>query len=320
MANPNISQLLSTTMENQKATVVDNIAENNIIFLKLKERGRILKQSGGTTFRETLSYAENATIQSQGAYDTYDTAPQDVITSADFDQKIITGTITMTDLEANQNNGKEQIIPLMKAKMDVLKTSFDNVFGDQSYSDGTGEGGNEIGGLQLLVADDPTTGTVGGINRATSTNTFWRNQLYDFSVESVTPSATTIQSSMNVLYRRCQTQGGQLVDLITAGDTYFGYFEDSLQANQRFSNGDMAKLGFDSYKYKAADVVYDTKCNDARMYFLNTRHLSYKYIGDSMMSVGSATRPHNQGITVVPMTSMGNLTITNARVHGVMIA
>ena len=320
MTNPNISQLLSTTMENQLAKVVDNIAENNIIFNKLRERGRILKQGGGTTFRETLSYAENGTIQSQGQYDTYDTTPQDVITSADFDQKIITGTITMTDLESAQNNAKEQIIPLMKAKMEVLKTSFDNYFGDQSYGDGTGSGGKDLGGLELLVADDPTTGTVGGINRATSGNEFWRNQLYDFSVESITASAVTIQSSMNVLYRRCQTQGGQLIDLITAGDTYFGYYEDSLQANQRFNDGKLAKLGFDALKYKAADVVYDTKCADAKMYFLNTRFLSYKYIGDNMMSVGSATRPHNQGVTVVPMTSMGNLTITNAKVHGVMIA
>lgn len=320
MANPNIAQLLSTTMENQAGTVVDNIAEHNIIFMKLKERGRILKQSGGTTFRETLSYAENATIQSQGAYDTYNTTPQDVITSADFDQKIITGTITMTDLEAKQNKGKEQIIPLMKAKMDVLQTSFDNYFGDQSYGDGTGNGGLDMGGLALLVAADPTTGTVGGINRATAGNTFWRNQLYDFSVESVTPSATTIAAAMNTLYRRCQTQGGQLVDLIVAGDTYFGYYEASLQANQRYNDGKLAQLGFDSLKYKAADVVYDTKCTAARMYFLNTKYLSYKYLGDSMMSVGEATRPHNQGVTVVPMTSVGNLTMTNARVHGVMIA
>jgi hypothetical protein len=206
----------------------------------------------------------------------------------------------------------------MESKMDVLKTSFNNKFGDYALSDGTGEGGNEFGGLQLLVADDPTTGTVGGINRANYT--FWRNQLYDFSVESVTPSATTIQSSMNALYRRCQTQGGQLSDLIIAGDTYFGYYEDSLQANQRFTDGKLAKLGFDAYKYKAADVVYDTKCSDTRMYFLNTRFMAYKYIGEQMINVMESTRPHNQGVTIQPLTSMGNLTITNAKVHGVMIA
>jgi hypothetical protein len=318
MPNPNISQLLSTTAESQKAAVIDNIAENNILFMKLKERNRILKDDGGALFRETLAYAENETVQAQGEYDTFDTTPQDVITSADFDQKIVTGTITMTDKEMNQNKGKGRIIPLMKSKMDVLKTSFNNKFGDYALSDGTGEGGNEFGGLQLLVADDPTTGTVGGINRANYT--FWRNQLYDFSVESVTPSATTIQSSMNALYRRCQTQGGQLSDLIIAGDTYFGYYEDSLQANQRFTDGKLAKLGFDAYKYKAADVVYDTKCSDTRMYFLNTRFMAYKYIGEQMINVMESTRPHNQGVTIQPLTSMGNLTITNAKVHGVMIA
>jgi hypothetical protein len=318
MANPNISQLISTTMENQTPKVVDNIAENNILFLKLKERGRILKESGGTTFRETLSYAENATIQSQGQYDTYDTTPQEVITSADFDQKIITGTFTMADLEVEQNNGKERIINLSKGKMDVLKTSFDNYFGDQALGDGTGNGGLDLGGLQLLVADDPTTGTVGGINRAN--HTFWRNQLYDFSVESVTASATTIRSSMNVMYRRCQTQGNAMPDLIISGDTYFGYYEDSLQAIQRFSNSKLGASGFDTYKYKSADVVYDSKMSDTRMYFLNTKYMSYKYLGKSMVSASAPTRPHNQGVTVAPMTAIGNLTITNARVHGVMIA
>lgn len=316
MANPNISQLLSTTMENQIPVVVDNITESNVLFNRLKEKGRILRQSGGTTFRETLSYAENGTVQGQGQYDTYDTTPQDVITSADFDQKITTGTVTMTELEMKQNSGREQIINLMKSKMEVLKLSFNNKFGDFAHSDGTGSGGNEVGGLPLLVAADPTTGTVGGIPRATYT--FWRNQLYDFSVESVTASSTTIQTAMNTLYRRCQAQSGELTDLVLAGDTYFGYYENSLQANQRFNDGKMAQLGFDALKYKAADVVYDNKCNATRMYFLNTSYISYKYLGSQMFEVGAARQPHNQPVTIVPMTSIGNLTITNARVHGVM--
>lgn len=317
MPNPNISQLLSTTMENQIPVVVDNITESNILFNRLKEKGRILRQSGGTVFRETLAYAENSTVQGQGQYDTYDTTPQDVVTSADFDQKITTGTVTMTELETKQNSGREQIIGLMKAKMEVLKLSFNNKFGDFAHSDGTGSGGNEVGGLPLLIADDPTTGTVGGINRAN--NSFWRNQLYDFSVESVTASSTTIQTAMNTLYRRCQAQSGELTDLILAGDTYFGYYENSLQANQRFNNGEMAQLGFDALKYKAADVVYDTKCNATRMYFLNTSYIAYKYLGSQMFEVGKAREPYNQPVTIIPMTSIGNLTMTNARVHGVMI-
>jgi hypothetical protein len=44
------------------------------------------------------------------------------------------------------------------------------------YSDGTADGGRQINGLQALVAAVPTTGTVGGIDRSVTGNTFWRNQ------------------------------------------------------------------------------------------------------------------------------------------------
>ncbi len=99
----------------------------------------------------------------------------------------------MTDLEMKQNAGKERIIDLLKGKFDVLETSMRNELGTQIYGDGTGNSSKDIGGLQLLVADDPTTGTVGGINRANFT--FWRNQLWDFSVESVTTGAILRQDS-----------------------------------------------------------------------------------------------------------------------------
>jgi hypothetical protein len=51
--------------------------------------------------------------------------------------------------------------------------------GTTIYSDGATA--NQFGGMQLLVADDPTTGTVGGISR--SSYSFWRNKLWDLSLE-----------------------------------------------------------------------------------------------------------------------------------------
>jgi len=45
---------------------------------------------------------------------------------------------------------------------------------NQAWSDGTGNSSKDLGGLQFLISTTPTTGTVGGINRATFS--FWRNQ------------------------------------------------------------------------------------------------------------------------------------------------
>ena len=320
MTNPNSTtgQLLTTTLNNYKNEITDNVINNHPLLLKLKEKGNIVKESGGASFQEKLSYASNSTVQWQGEYDTFDTTPQDVITTAEFSQKIISGTVTMTDLEMKQNAGKERLVPLLKAKMKVLEASLKNTLGSAIYADGTGSGGLEIGGLQSLIADDPTTGTVGGINRATFS--FWRNQLFDFSVESVTPSATTIQSSMNTLYSRCQVQQGELPDLIAAGETYFGFYEDSLQTIQRLNNPNMGKLGFNSLAYKGATVFFDPECADERMYFINSDHVFLKFLGRDLFEVGESTRPVNQYAWVTPMTSALNMTVDNSRVHGVMIA
>jgi hypothetical protein len=317
MSNPNVSQLLTTTLDNYKASITDNVINNHPLLSKLKEKGNIMRESGGASFQEKISYASNGTVQSQGEYDTFDTTPQDVLTSAEFAQKIVTGTVTMTDLEMKQNAGKERIVNLLKSKMKVLESSLQNKIGTDIYGDGTGSGGDDIGGLQLLIADDPTVGTVGAINRATFS--FWRNQLFDFSVESVTPSATTIQSSMNTLYSRCQVQQGELPDLVAAGQTYFNYYEDSLQTIQRLNDPNMGKLGFNALAYKGATVFYDPECDDERMYFINSSHVFLKHLGD-LFEVGTTVRPVNQNVWVTPLVFTGNMTIDNSRVHGVMIA
>jgi hypothetical protein len=319
MANPGISQLISTTLESQIPNIIDNITNGNVLLTKLKEKGNLIKNSGGNSIRETMNYASNGTVQFQGEYDTFDTTPADVITSADFSHKILTGTTTMTGLEMKQNAGKEQIINLLDGKFKALRASLANQMGSSVYADGTGSGGQEIGGLQLLVADDPTTGTVGGIDRSTSGGTFFRNQLWDASVESVTLSATTIASAMNALFMRCQAQGNEAPDLIMADAVYFGYYEDSLQTIQRVNNPDLGKLGFNTIKYKNADVAYDSACPASHMYFLNTNHIFLKYIGKEMFEIGETVRPVNQDVYITPLIFTGNMTITNARVHGVII-
>ena len=104
------------------------------------------------------------------------------------------------------------------------------------------------------------------INRAN--DSWWRNQNYDFSDVSVTASSTTIQHAMNLTYLNC-TRGTDAPDLVVAGSTYFTYYEESLQPNQRFMSAKEADGGFQAYKYKGADVIYDSNCSATRMYMLD---------------------------------------------------
>jgi hypothetical protein len=68
------------------------------------------------------------------------------------------------------------IFKLLKAKMHVLEESIKEKFTEYLYAAG---GGTDPLGLASLIPDDPTTGTLGGINRATETQ--WRTSSYAFA-------------------------------------------------------------------------------------------------------------------------------------------
>ena len=109
-------------------------------------------------------------------------------------------------------------------------------------------------------------------------------------------------------------------DLIVAGSTYFTYYEESLQPQQRFTTAGTAEGGFDSYKYKSADVVYDANCAATRMYVLNSDYLYFRPAENRNFVQLDRKTAVNQDATVIPLYWMGNLTMSNASLQGVICA
>ena len=250
--NSNYNNLISSTLDKfMKEKITSQIIGNNALLRILQSKGKIVHEVGGKNFVENVAYASNSTVQFQDATELLDTTPQEEFTSAVFSQKMLTATDSITEKEILQNAGESRIFNLLEGKRQVTLDSLKNTLGSAIYGDGTGSAGKSIGGLQLLVADDPTTGTVGGIDR--STNNFWRNQVYDFSSStspSVPASATNILAGMNKLYLACQVQEGAYPDLILADDDYYTYFETATQQIQRITNTEQGKIGFSNLAYK----------------------------------------------------------------------
>ena len=258
--NPNYTSLISSTLDKfMKNSVTSSVIGNNALLRTLQNKGKIVHEIGGRNFQENIAYASNSTVQFQNPTDLLDTSAQDEFTSALFAQKMLTGTDQISEKELLQNAGDSRIFNLLEGKRKNLMDTLRNQLGAALYGDGTGSGGKTIGGLQLLIADDPTTGTVGGIDR--STNSFWRNQVYDFSTSAGgNASASNIQAGMNSLYLSCQVQEGSFPDLILADNNYYTFFENSLQQIQRITNTNEGKLGFEQLAYKSSAVVYDPNC------------------------------------------------------------
>jgi len=324
MAFPNVSDIVATTIQNRSRAIADNVTKNNALLSRLNQRGNIRTISGGNTILEELSFAENANGGFYSGYDLLPVAAQDVISAAEFQIKQFAVPVVMSGLEMLQNSGKEALIDLMESRLNVAEATMANKLAQSIYSNGTGSGGKEITGLDAAVPSANTTGTYGGIDRVTWT--FWRSQLYDFSVNGVssTPTGAQMQTGLNTLWGSC-TRGADRPDLIVLDAVYWGIYMSSLQAIQRFTSPDTANLGFPSIKFMDADVVLDGGiggyCPASTGFMLNTKYLKWRPHAQRNMVALSPNRRYaiNQDAEVQILAWAGNLTSCGAQFQGRII-
>ena len=317
MASPNSSftEIVTTTLQGYSKVLADNVTNHNALMRHMDEKGNKQPATGRTIVQE-LEYAVNSTSKWYSGYEVLDTSPSDVFTAAEFNYEQLAGNVVISGLEEVQNSGREAVHNLLKSRIKNLEKSLKNTFATAMYADGTGTDGKEIGGLQSLVAD-AGTGTVGGIN--SSTYTFWKNQIYDFSAEGVTASATTIQNAMNSLWLTT-IRGADKPDVITADSTYFNFYWSSLQTNQRFASDRKAAAGFMNLLFMDAPVFYDDQAPSTHMYMLNTDYLFMRPAsGREFVPLGEKASV-NQDAMVMPMVWAGNMTCSNRSVQGVIVA
>ena len=324
MASPNLSEIITTTLRNRTKKLADNVTNNTALLSRLKDRGNVKPFSGGRTIVQELEYDENDNFMWAAGYDVLDISPRDVFTAAEFDLKLAYCSVSISGLEMLQNSGPEQVIDLLEARVKNAEKSMVNGLSTGIYSAGTANGGKQIGGLQVLVADDPTASTsVGGINQ--NTWTFWRNVVFDASTDGGTAATSTnIQSYMNQLYVQL-VRGTDSPDLIPADNIYYRLYLESLQTIQRITNEKMASAGFTNIKYMNADVVLDGgiggACPASRMYFLNTDYLFLRPHRDrDMVEVGDDRFSVNQDAMVKIVGWAGNMTTSGRKFQGLLKA
>jgi hypothetical protein len=309
------TELVSTTYRNHSKEIADNVSTHNALFRRIKEKDKIRLEDGGLSIVQPLDYAENSTYQRYSGFDVLNVAASDVISAAEFAWRQVAVNVAASGLEIRTNSGPNRIINFVKAKIKNAQRTMANGLSDDIYSSGSAS--NQIGGLQLLVAD-AGTGTVGGID--SSAFSFWQNQVRDASDNSVTVSASTIEAGMMLpLWLSC-TRGNDTPDLIVMDSVYFSYYEASQSSLKRYAPSDEGKGGMISMKYKTADVFFDSTASGipaSHMYFLNTDFIELVAHKDANMEIMPELRSVNQDAIVVPILFQGNLVTSNRARQGV---
>jgi hypothetical protein len=295
----------------------------------LKSKGNVRPFSGGNVILEEIMYNDSSTnnTSSYSGFETLNISPNSPISAAQFSIAQYASAVTISGLEMLQNSGKEAIIDLLEGRIKVAEAQLANRINLDLYGNGTGNGGKNLTGLAAAVADAPTSGTYGGINRATWS--FWQNQAFSGVTNGgAAVSAANIQSYMTQLAIKL-VRGTDKADLIVADNNYYNLYVNSLQAIQRVTDPEMAGSGFASLKFygggTSADVVLGGGIGAQEpanhMYFLNTDYIFFRPHKDrNFVPIGGERQSVNQDAIVKLIGWAGNLTSSGAQFNGVLTA
>jgi hypothetical protein len=318
------TEMVTTTHRKHKKDVNDNVSNHNALYRFLIKKGKKRLEDGGLSIVESLDYAENGTYTRYSGYDPLNVGASEVLSAAEFAWRNVAAYVTANGNEIRANKGETRIVNLVNSRLKNMQRSMANGLSTDFYS--TGGLTNQIGGIQLLIADNGQ-GSVGGIDATQAANAFWRNIVQAAATPlqgggAIVPSPTTIESLMLPLWLRL-TRGADHPDVIVASEDYYTFYEQSQTSLKRYAPEDDGKGGMVGLKYKQATVFHDTSASGipaAHMYFMNTNYLSLVVHEDADMEVMDELRTVNQDAIAIPCIHQCNLTVANRKLQGVLKA
>ena len=269
-----LDNLYSTTWRHRLKTLQDNIFDSTPFWFWMRDKGRLQTTVGGRDIAEPIMHAKNDQIFWLTKGGTVTLNDFQFITTSKWEWRYQVGSIVRFFVDDQQNRGKALILQFMNAKLENTKDALADDL-EQRLFEGDNSATNKISGLQHLVADDPTASvTVGGITQ--NDNTFWQNKFFDAASDSF---ATLGVSIMRTMYHDCsQNKGNSSPDIIVSGQTPYERYEDFvLDSHYRTMSTKLADAGFDNQSFKGVPMIWSPQCANTRMYFLNTKHLTFRY-------------------------------------------
>jgi len=321
MATPNasIGEMLTVTMYKRSKKMADGISKNIPLLRFMKDNQKLV--AGGESILEEQLFAENPSYQRYAGSEVLNTSQTEQFTSFRFNWKQVAVAVVINGLESDvQNTGPEQVFDLLEKRIEAAEYTMMNSMATDVESDGTADGGKQIGGLGLLNPSANTSGSVGGIDRGTYT---WaRNLIFDASDLGF---ATLTNANIQQFYGICfdgLTRNAEKPTLVYAGGTHFRLYRESLQTIQRImkvGEGTVDTIGT-GLEFMGVPVVngggYQGIANATTTHFLNMNHLFFKTASKRNFVPLKARDSFNQDATVRYLAWAGNMTARNLFLQG----
>lgn len=227
-----------------------------------------MAHNGGESIRIRHNLGANSTAQTlTGPWSAVDTTPSDTVRPSAVNYRHYSSTVTISLTDELMNKGPEALSSLVGFETDNSLRSLADLVATHLYA--------STNSTQVADLDDHVlaSGTHQGLAVATYPTWYSRG----LSVRGTAPASVTFTSGsfavqglddMIICWNNA-SEGAMQPHALFSTYSVFGFYEASLQPQQRFQNTDMANGGFSQLAFHSAPFFPDSKCNSGSLYMLN---------------------------------------------------
>jgi hypothetical protein len=294
MGSTVIETVLHSTLEKSRKKLMFAAVKANAFYAYAMANDKVEYEHGGREISNPLIVGRNPNVTSYEYYDELPVARTNEFDTVRYGWARVAGSVIISDQEIDENRGETEIFKILKGKMQVLEESIKEKFQTYLYGAGTGKDPN---GLALLVPDNPETGVVGGIDRATEKQ--WRTmaKAYNGSL-----STENIEEEFDDILLDMKQGKNEKPDLILCGRNIYKMYRKavrdkiSILADGTYAGKKMYDLGFDGVSFGGITMIYDEDCPADKAYFLNTTYLRMHVLSHVNMKVKELSAPWVQDV------------------------
>lgn len=326
--------ILSTTLQVYRPSLVDAVFKSIPFFWYMFDKGRVKHQRGGESIWVTIHYRKNNTTTWFSQNDTLNTTPQQQFTTAAYDWRYISGSVSIDMTDEQKNSGTGRLKDLLRARIESLQLGLRDDISEALFDLTTGVAAKakQMYGLQDIiqaVAPASQTNSIGGIPKSVITAgiRWWANQFVDCTdFDGTLGSTNSALVQMDNLYLT-QSEGQDHPDIIVTSQTPYFKAKNFVIANQRWFGSDdrLLRTGFQNWVFNGAVVVMDkaatlaaSDAGNGLMYMLNTNYLYFVTDPAYEFRPTPFKQPSDQLTRVAQVVTAANLVCSNMRRQGVM--
>lgn len=328
MANPDFNDLATSTLRKYMGQFEDNIFKARPFLAWLETKTRKSCQGGRTVVKEIL-HTENNAVNSYSCYDLLPCTPQKPLTAAEFDWSQYSTPITICGLEEKINSGQWSNIDMLKSRTYQAEQSMKKRLGrDLLLSDGSGNDGKDVTGLEVLIGNKYHNPVYGGIDGSKAQCAYWQSYWDDACwteaklagedpAVAAPPKPLTFDDISEVLDCISCNDPMDMPDLILMSKELYRGLRGSFEATvQQDKNDDMARLGFQNMMYMGVTIMWDPDVPTDSVYFINSRYLDLVVLQDGWMNVRPFQTPYNQDARCAHILACFLLCTSKRNAHG----